>query len=96
MRRAVGSSGDEFQEEKGDNMKSLSLKRTALVVVFCAGMVVASPGQTFTILASFNGAGGSAPLDARLVQGFDGNYYGTASQGGEYGYGSVYKVRQGF
>lgn len=77
-------------------MKSLSLKRTALVVVFCAGMVVASPGQTFTILASFNGAGGSAPLDARLVQGFDGNYYGTASQGGEYGYGSVYKVRQGF
>ncbi len=73
-------------------MKNLSLTRTALVVAFCVGMVVASPAQTVTILASFSGTNGSAPLDAPMVQGIDGSYYGTASQGGEYGYGSVYKM----
>ena len=43
----------------------------------------------FTVLHSFNSAlgEGSAPA-AALVQGSDGNYYGTTTQGGPYGYGA--------
>src|SRR5258706_10346506 len=38
--------------------------------------------QTFTTLANFSGSNGSGPLFAPLIQGLDGNLYGTASAGG--------------
>src|SRR5258707_13389739 len=38
--------------------------------------------QTFTTLMNFTGSNGSSPLFAPLVQGTDGNLYGTASAGG--------------
>jgi uncharacterized repeat protein (TIGR03803 family) len=41
-----------------------------------------------------DGADGATPADA-LVQGSDGNFYGTAYQGGENGYGSVFKMTSG-
>jgi uncharacterized repeat protein (TIGR03803 family) len=52
---------------------------------------IAAPAQTFTRMASFNGANGSNP-DASLTQGTDGNLYGTTSHGGTYGAGTVYKI----
>jgi uncharacterized repeat protein (TIGR03803 family) len=63
-------------------MNKLSLWKTIGVVgVFCAAAVIASPAQTFTTLLSFNltddGAGAST-----LVQGLDGNFYGTTTAGG--------------
>src|SRR3979411_2205658 len=64
------------------------------VVLFCVVTVVASPAQTFTTLATFNGTDGSLPL-ASLVQGLDGNLYGTTLYGGSCANatcGTVFKV----
>jgi uncharacterized repeat protein (TIGR03803 family) len=61
--------------------------RFALVVF--AAMTVGSSAQTFTVLANFtNGAVGVSSL----VQGRDGNFYGTSQQGGRGNYGTVFKV----
>ncbi|HTS19973.1 MAG TPA: choice-of-anchor tandem repeat GloVer-containing protein [Verrucomicrobiae bacterium] len=55
-------------------------------------------GQTLTPLWSLTGSSptnggsdGSFP-DGGLIQGSDGNFYGTASHGGTYGYGSVFRI----
>lgn len=63
-----------------------------LVVALAA---VASPAQTFTSLYSFslsNGLDGANPERVALIQGFDGNVYGTASQGGGASSGVVFKI----
>jgi uncharacterized repeat protein (TIGR03803 family) len=46
---------------------------------------------TFTTVHSFNGTDGSQPV-AGLVEGIDGNFYGTALSGGANGFGTVFKV----
>lgn len=52
-----------------------------------------TPQGKFTTIYSFGGAAGDlfCPT-APLVQGKDGNFYGTTSQSGAYNYGAVYKV----
>jgi uncharacterized repeat protein (TIGR03803 family) len=66
--------------------------RFALGVFFlCAAAAVASPAQTFTTLANFDLTNGSWP-ESSPVQGADGNLYGTASQGGEFASGIVFKM----
>jgi uncharacterized repeat protein (TIGR03803 family) len=56
-----------------------------------AAMVIASPAQTFTTLAEFNLANGARPYGA-LVQGLDGNLYGTTGLGGLNNNGTVFKI----
>ena len=46
---------------------------------------------TLTTLVSFNGTNGASP-QAGLVQGVDGNFYGTTTQGGTNGYGTVFQL----
>ncbi len=56
-----------------------------------------TPSGTVTILHSFNASSttdGAYP-QAGLVQGTDGNFYGTVSTGGKYGYGAVFKITPG-
>jgi uncharacterized repeat protein (TIGR03803 family) len=48
-----------------------------------------SHAQTFRTLFSFQGGGGSKPEYVRLVQGTDGNFYGTTSNGGANGVGGT-------
>ena len=68
-------------------MSKLSLwKRIAYVCVFCAAVAIASPAQTFTTLVNFDGTNGSEPVFGPLVQGLDGNLYGTTQ------YDTVFKV----
>ena len=55
------------------------------------GLAAALPGQTFTTLVNFTGTNGSNPSGS-LVQGKDGNLYGTTTGGGVYGGGSIFKA----
>ena len=61
------------------------------VFVLWAATVIVSPAQIFTSLASFNGANGGYP-SAPLIQGSDGNYYGTTNNGGDNNGGTVFKI----
>jgi uncharacterized repeat protein (TIGR03803 family) len=68
----------------------------SLVCAFCAATVLVSPAQTFTTLASFNYFGnGAHPQYMSLVQGTDGNFYGTTPEGGIVGYGAAFEVTAG-
>ena len=50
-----------------------------------------TPSGTLTTLYSFVGTDGVHPV-AELVQGSDGNFYGTTSYGGAHVYGTAFKV----
>ena len=58
-----------------------------------AEYVISSGNQgQFTTLFNFNGNNGAHPSQGALIQGLDGNFYGTTSQGGVTGHGTVFKV----
>jgi len=61
-------------------------------LLFLATSALASPAQTFTSLASFNGTDGAYPYYVYLVQGTDGNFYGAASSAGANNEGTFFKV----
>ena len=48
-------------------------------------------GSRFTTLHSFSGSDGARP-SAGLIQGTDGNFYGTTYQGAASGYGAIFKI----
>ena len=58
--------------------------RTVVYLVFVIFMTtkIYSVSQTLTTLTSFDGANGANPWYGNLVQGIDGNFYGTTYQGG--------------
>jgi uncharacterized repeat protein (TIGR03803 family) len=71
------------------------------IFLFLAATSIASPAQTFSLLATFNGEDGAAP-EAPLVQGLDGNFYGTTDLGGTgscipaaEGCGTVFQITPG-
>jgi uncharacterized repeat protein (TIGR03803 family) len=66
-------------------------KLSLLTLVICFAVVIHAPAQTFTSLASFSGGNGSGPA-AGVVQGLDGNFYGTTVEEGIGSEGNVYKV----
>jgi uncharacterized repeat protein (TIGR03803 family) len=72
--------------------KLSSWKAIYLLCVFCAIAAVSSPAQTFKTLVNFNGSDGSSPFYVSLVQGTDGNLYGTTATGGAHDAGTVFKV----
>jgi uncharacterized repeat protein (TIGR03803 family) len=77
----------------GSAAKPALLKMAALVFMFCAATALASPATvTFTSLVSFDGTNGAAPRYISLVQGVDGNFYGTTSVDGANGHGTVFKI----
>jgi uncharacterized repeat protein (TIGR03803 family) len=71
------------------------LKIAGIVLVFCAAAAIAS-AQTVTTLANFDIANGADPFTG-LVQGTDGNFYGTTQAGGSSancvrGCGTIFKI----
>jgi uncharacterized repeat protein (TIGR03803 family) len=75
------------------------LKMTSAVIVLCAATAIMARAQTFANLVDFDGDNGDEPLMS-LIQGADGNLYGTTFAGGHYytcrpGCGTVFKVSLG-
>jgi uncharacterized protein (TIGR03437 family) len=68
---------------------------TAVSTLCFVGLsVLLCRAQTFTTLTNFTGANGDSP-QGTLVQGTDGNFYGTTAGGGVNGTGTVFKVTPG-
>lgn len=61
------------------------------VFAFCAAAVVTAPAQTLTTLYNFDYVHGANPFGG-LLQGTDGNFYGTTGNGGDNGDGTVFKI----
>jgi len=93
---------DRIAKEGGGLSKLSWWKTICLMCVFCAVGAIALPAQTFKTLVSFNGSDGSFP-SAAVVQGSDGNFYGTTAGGGDTacsspfssGCGTVFKMTAG-
>ena len=64
------------------------------LLLFSLATVTSSSAQGFTKLLSFNGTNGAGPNMA-LVQGTDGNFYGTTLSGGAENEGTVFKMTSG-
>ena len=62
-----------------------------LVITLATPPVITAP---FTSLASFTSTNGSYPYGG-VIQGSDGNFYGTTYSGGSSGYGTVFKMTPG-
>lgn len=90
--------------QNGKNVNWITLwKAICAILVLCAAMTIAARAQTFTTLASFDGPNGETP-SGPLIQGTDGNFYGTTSGGSSQYYlclafssgcGTVFKVTPG-
>jgi uncharacterized repeat protein (TIGR03803 family) len=63
--------------------------------VFCAVTAISNAQVTFTALANFDGANGAFPQSMNLIQGSDGNFYGTTEYGGANDKGTVFKMSPG-
>jgi uncharacterized repeat protein (TIGR03803 family) len=82
-------------------MKSLGLWSIAsIATVFCVATAIASPAKTFSVLTNFNGKNGDG-ANGPLVQGANGNFYGTTPYGGAhnsnkscsgFGCGTVFEI----
>jgi uncharacterized repeat protein (TIGR03803 family) len=72
--------------------RSAALRTAVAFAAITLGLAVCAPAQTFTTLASFDAGNGSDPQYGSLVQGTDGNYYGTTPAGGHYGAGVFFRV----
>jgi uncharacterized repeat protein (TIGR03803 family) len=72
-------------------MKLDRWKTACTFLLLCAVTTLTAQAQTFTSLLSFDGTDGGNPY-AGLIQGRDGNFYGTTYNGGAYGSGTVFKI----
>jgi uncharacterized repeat protein (TIGR03803 family) len=75
-------------------------KKGCALLLLCAVMAIASPAQIFTTLQSFGGTNGALPTTS-LIQGVNGNFYGTTQSGGTFtssecseGCGTVFEIAQ--
>jgi uncharacterized repeat protein (TIGR03803 family) len=66
-------------------------KIVGIVAVFCVASAIASSAQAFKSLLSFDETNGE-DSEAALVQGRDGNFYGTTSVGGVSNNGTVFEI----
>src|SRR5690242_5044883 len=80
-------------------MRASSLRRSAFIAsAFLALSAALASAQTFTKLLDFASSNGADPFHTSLIQGLDGNLYGTTAYGGRFscprngGCGTVFSV----
>ncbi|MGO9275171.1 MAG: choice-of-anchor tandem repeat GloVer-containing protein, partial [Terriglobia bacterium] len=71
--------------------QTLTTPHSVSLTPVVANETIALPVHTFTTLHAFNGTEGANPV-AGLVQGNDGNFYGTTPLGGANGSGTVFRI----
>src|SRR5580698_8408422 len=69
----------------------IGLNSVYAVIALCLTTVLAASAQTFTTLVNFDGADGAYPYTT-VIQGTDGNLYGTSYAGGANGSGEVLQM----
>jgi uncharacterized repeat protein (TIGR03803 family) len=85
------------RSRKEGSVGTFSVTKIFCASLFCIATVIASPAQTFTTLLDFN-SNGIFPLFESLIQGTDGNFYGTTYAGGNNsslcasGCGTIFKI----
>jgi uncharacterized repeat protein (TIGR03803 family) len=57
-------------------------KTLITLIAFCSATFITLPAQTFTTLVEFDGKNGASPVSMSLIQGVNGDLYGTTLQGG--------------
>ncbi len=62
------------------------------VILMTVRVAIAEPQLSLTTLVNFNGANGANPMNMTMVEGTDGNLYGTTNTGGTFDFGTVFKV----
>jgi len=73
-------------------MRKLSAwRKSCFVVVLCTANGIGAQAQTITMLHSFYGPDGALPY-AGMIQGVDGNLYGTTLNGGAKNVGTIFKI----
>jgi uncharacterized repeat protein (TIGR03803 family) len=78
---------------KGKIMGNAGFTRISrMLLAFCLAMIAVAHAQTYTRLVKFNGEDGKWPLYGPLLQGSDGNFWGTTGFGGAGLSGSVFKI----
>ena len=75
-------------------MEKARIGRMVCLAIFCVASAAVSVGQTLTTLVNLNDANGYMPYYGPLVQGLNGNFYGTTVYGGGYDSGNVFEVSQ--
>ena len=73
-------------------LKQQRLTMVCALLLLCSQAPNAWPETTFKTLLKFDGTNGSAPSNVQLVQGTDGNLYGTTFSGGKNDAGTVFKM----
>lgn len=74
-------------------MRNFLLSKSVFTLIVCVVSVPICSAQKFKTLAIFDGPDGDNPYSAGLVQGTDGNFYGTSADGGgRYNAGTVFKI----
>jgi uncharacterized repeat protein (TIGR03803 family) len=87
------SSSFQLQERNGG---TALLRAVCILFLLCAAAAITSPAATkFKSLVSFNGTNGRNPNLTAVVQGLDGNLYGTTEIGGTNNAGTVFKITPG-